>query len=370
MSRISQLPFHDGTGGGMPRVFISYRRIDAPGEAGRLADHLRERFGEDRVFIDVDSIHAGDDFAHVIDGELAMCSAMLVVIGKTWAQCSDAMGRRKLEDPQDFVRLEVDTALRRNVRLVPVLVRGAVLPTADSLPVALRPLLRHQAFVLDDTHFRSDVDRLIAALEGRRLNPRWVGAAIAGLCVLALGAILPIHPPAHAPLGTARVVVRVHGPGGIGDVARGPGSVKLDGPDAASRSRPLVDGEAIFDDVPADAPGHQVAVSIDGIPGFQATTERRVVPGDGRLDVALARVETTSKVDGTVLGMDDQPLAGAVVIFNNDLVSAITNQHGAFHTEVPVPPQATVRVTVMFQGRKIFRDNLSVSGTFILKENP
>jgi hypothetical protein len=165
-------------------------------------------------------------------------------------------------------------------------------------------------------------------------------------------------------------VIRVHGAGGIADVARGPGSVKLDGPDAASRSRPLVDGEAIFDDLPADAPGHHVAVSVDGVVGFQARTERHVLPVDGTLVIELAPIEATSRVDGTVLDANGQPLAGAEVIINNDLVSTTTNQHGAFHLEVPVPPQATVRVTVMFQGRSIFRDNLSASGTFILKETP
>ena len=151
----------------MPRLFISYRRDDAPGEAGRLADLLRARFGEDQVFIDVDAIHAGDDFPRVIDDELAKCSAILVVVGRTWAQSVDPAGRLRLDDPHDFVRLEVETALRRNVRVVPVLVRGAVLPKPDGLPATLQPLLRRHAFELADAHFRSDVGRLLTSLDGR-----------------------------------------------------------------------------------------------------------------------------------------------------------------------------------------------------------
>jgi hypothetical protein len=350
----------------MPRLFISYRRDDTPGESGRLADQLRARFGEDRVFIDVDSIHAGDDFARVIDAELATCSIMLVLIGRNWAQSVNAMGRRRLEDPHDFVRLEVETALRRNVRLVPVLVRGAVLPKPEDLPATLQPLLRRQAIVLADTHFRSDVERLIAALEHRRFSARWAGAALAALAVFVLGAVLP----SHAPLGTARVVVRVHGPGGMTELARGPGWVVLNGPDQVTRSRPLVDGEATFDDLPADTFGRLVDVSVGEIAGFQAKTERHVVPADGAVIVELARLETTSKVSGTVLDAQGQPVAGAVIIFDNNLVSANTDQYGAFHIEVPCPPDTTVTVMVKFKDRVGYRENLTVPGTFTLKWDP
>jgi hypothetical protein len=134
----------------MPRLFISYRRDDTPGEAGRLADQLRARFGDDQVFLDVDAIHAGDDFPRVIDRALAECHAMLVLIGRSWVQSVDATGRRRLDDPQDFVRLEVEAALRRNVRVVPVLVRGSILPKPEHLPVTLHPLLQRQAFELAD----------------------------------------------------------------------------------------------------------------------------------------------------------------------------------------------------------------------------
>jgi hypothetical protein len=183
--------------------------------------------------------------------------------------------------------------------------------------------------------------------------------------VLVLGAVLP----SRVPLGTARVVVRVHGPDGIAEIAHGPGWVKLNGPDAATRSRPLVDGAAIFDDLPADASGRTVEVSVDPITGFQAKTERRIVPVDGTLDVELVRVETTSQVDGTVLDADGQPLAGAEVIIDNDLVSAITNQHGAFHILVPRRP-GTVKVMVTFNGRKGYDENLTIPSTFILKYSP
>ena len=349
----------------MPRLFISYRRDDTPGEAGRLADQLRARFGGDQVFLDVDAIHAGDEFPRVIDRALAECHAMLVLMGRTWAQSVDATGRRRLEDPQDFVRLEIETALRRHVRVVPVLVRGAALPTPDGLPSTLRPLLQRQAFELADTHFRGDVDRLITSLGGRRPRARWVGAA-ATLLVLAVGGVFLTN----RPLDKARIVVRVTGPGGVSDRVLVPGQVTLSGPDAAVRSRPLVAGEASFDDLPAGAPGQRVEVSVDDTVGFQSTSEKRAVPADGILVVQLARVEITSVAAGTVLGADGQPLAGAVVDVHHGLVSAQTDRLGAFRIVVPRPPETIVSVIVAFRGSVCFRDNLTVPGSFTLRCAP
>lgn len=349
----------------MPRYFISYRRDDAPGEAGRLADQLRARVGDERVFIDVDAIRAGDDFAQVIDRELANCSAMLVLIGRTWAQGVDAAGRCRLDDPQDFVRLEVETALRRNVRVVPVLVRGAVLPKPDVLPPALHPLLRRQAFELADTHFRSDVDRLIAALEGRRHRARWAGVAIAVLALALGGLVLDNRSPA-----AGKIIVRVHEPGGVDNVARIAGRVQLNGPDAAIRSRPLIDGEAIFDDLPGDAAGRSVEVSVDETTGFQSKSERHIVPESGILRVELAKVETTSVATGTVLDAHGQPLAGAVIDVDHGLISAETDQRGAFRIVVPRPPGSMVAVIVAFKGRVGFRENLTVPGPFTLQWAP
>ena len=112
----------------MPFLFVSYRRDDAQGYAGRVYDWLAVRFGPESVFKDVDSIRAGEDFATVIEATIARCDAVLAVIGPRWLE-----GER-LNDPDDWVRLELSKGLELGIRVVPVLVQGAAMPPAESLP--------------------------------------------------------------------------------------------------------------------------------------------------------------------------------------------------------------------------------------------
>ena len=149
-------------GGG---IFISYRREETAGEAGRLYDHLIDHFGAYRVFMDVDSIAIGADFTKAIIEAISGCSILLVLIGRHWSAVTDVKGIRRIESPQDFVRVEVETALRQDIRVVPVLVDGAELPQPDDLPASLRPLLLRQALQLSNAGFRSEVARLIAAVD-------------------------------------------------------------------------------------------------------------------------------------------------------------------------------------------------------------
>jgi hypothetical protein len=144
-------------------IFISYRREHNAAHAGRLYDRLSDAFGEQAVFMDVDSIGLGLDFARVLDEAVASCSVMLVLVGPGWAQLADQRGRR-LDDPSDYVRQEVETGLRREIRVVPVLVRGAALPVPEELPEGLRPLARRQAFPLPDEAFRSQAQVLVERL--------------------------------------------------------------------------------------------------------------------------------------------------------------------------------------------------------------
>lgn len=145
-------------------IFISYRRDDSAGYAGRLYDRLRGSFAKDRLFMDIDNIPPGEDFVEVLENAIASCNVVLVLIGKQWVSMTNAGGTRRLDDPNDFVRLEIATALRRNVRVIPVLVRGATMPPESALPSDVRPLARRQAFVIGDDDFHHDVDRLIAAI--------------------------------------------------------------------------------------------------------------------------------------------------------------------------------------------------------------
>jgi hypothetical protein len=111
-------------------IFISYRRQDEPNFAGRLYDRLADRFGKDRVFMDVDSIELGLDFAEVINRFLLHCKVLLVVVGKDWLDVKDARGRRRLDLLNDYVRLEIETALSSNVRVIPIFVEGGSVPQA------------------------------------------------------------------------------------------------------------------------------------------------------------------------------------------------------------------------------------------------
>jgi hypothetical protein len=177
------------------RIFISYRRADAAGDAGRLADHLLQRFGADRVFLDIETIDPGTDFVQVLLASLRQTAAMLVVIGPQWASLRGADGTRRLEDPNDFVRLEVETALGRGIPVVPVLVQGANLPRKEDLPASLAPLVTRQTFVLDHAEFHADAERLsvrLAKLIGDDTPTFWSLAqrwwpALALVAMLALG---------------------------------------------------------------------------------------------------------------------------------------------------------------------------------------
>ena len=117
----------------MRAIFISYRRDDAEGHAGRLFEDLVLRFGAASVFMDVAGIEPGRDFRKVIEQQVASCGVLLAVIGKSWltSSASDAQGRRRLDDPHDFVRLETATALRRDIPVIPVLVHGAQMPRPE-----------------------------------------------------------------------------------------------------------------------------------------------------------------------------------------------------------------------------------------------
>jgi hypothetical protein len=146
-------------------VFISYRREETQGMAGRLADRLVDRLGDARVFMDVEGIRPGFDFAREIDRAVSSCSVLLAVIGRSWTTVTDERGRRRLDDPDDFIVLEITTALRRNVPVIPILVDGAAVPRASDLPAPLEGLSRRQGLRVDHETFRTDVDSLLRAVE-------------------------------------------------------------------------------------------------------------------------------------------------------------------------------------------------------------
>ena len=196
----------------MPRVFICYRRDDAPASAGRLYDRLAERFGRDHVFMDVDTIRPGQDYAAQIDDFVGGCDALVAVVGRGWVGAG-AEGGRRIDDPGDYVRLEIEAALARDdIQVLPVLVEGGSMPAPGDLPPSLAAFAGRQAVDVSQSRFGYDAGRLADAIEGGVAAPPaevrevreersggllrrpivWVGAAVvvaavAVALVLALG---------------------------------------------------------------------------------------------------------------------------------------------------------------------------------------
>lgn len=119
------------------RIFINYRRGDEPGFAGRLFDRLEQTFASDQLFMDVDNIPAGLDFVRVLEDEVGKCEVLLAVIGRGWLDARDDTGQRRLDSANDFVRIEIESALKLGKRVIPVLAGDAQMPRADDLPESL-----------------------------------------------------------------------------------------------------------------------------------------------------------------------------------------------------------------------------------------
>jgi len=149
----------------MRAIFISYRREDSEGHAGRLFADLKARFGDGSVFMDVSGIEPGRDFRRVIEEQVASCGVLLAIIGKNWLEVVDGRGQRRLDDAADFVRLETASALRRDIPVIPVLVHDASMPRAEQLPDDLKDLAYRNSVELTHARWASDVQLLIAALQ-------------------------------------------------------------------------------------------------------------------------------------------------------------------------------------------------------------
>ena len=194
----------------MGSIFISYRRDDSAGYAGRLASDLERVFGDALVFQDVEDIKPGADFVEVIDRAVEGSSVLLAVIGRQWLGATDPAGHRRLDDRGDFVRAEIGAALRRGIVVIPVLVEGAAMPHAEQLPDDLAPLAHRQAIELSDTRWEYDVSQLAGTIRrvlgttadstGRPPQPPPVSSrrrrlALAGIAVvLAAGAVAILWP--------------------------------------------------------------------------------------------------------------------------------------------------------------------------------
>jgi hypothetical protein len=148
------------------RIFISYRRSDSADIAGRIYDRLIAKFGRNPIFKDVDSIPLGIDFKEYLGKRVSECDVLLAIIGDHWADASDAAGKKRLDDPADFVRIEIEAALERGIPVIPLMVRGAQMPVEENIPISLRKLVfKNGIQIRSDPDFHHDMDRLISSLE-------------------------------------------------------------------------------------------------------------------------------------------------------------------------------------------------------------
>jgi TIR domain len=148
------------------KVFISYRRDDSAGYAGRVRDRLERELGRDLLFMDVDAIPLGTNFSKVLHEEVAKCGALLAIIGPNWPDARDEHGNRRLDDPNDFVRIEIAAALQRNIPVIPILLDGARIPKATQLPEDLKELALRNGMEIRHASFQDDMNRLIRGLKG------------------------------------------------------------------------------------------------------------------------------------------------------------------------------------------------------------
>ena len=200
-------------------IFISYRRDDSEGEAGRLFDDLVRAYGDNSVFMDVTGIQPGLDFRKAIDDNVSSCGVLLAVVGPNWATITGKDGTRRLDNSDDYVRLEIASALKRSIPVIPVLVHDAHMPALDQLPDDLKDLRYRNSVELSHARWNSDVALLIGALKSYvNANPAHETETVHATIPVQLPAPQPVTPPEPAPksklplwigLGVASVIMAV-----------------------------------------------------------------------------------------------------------------------------------------------------------------
>lgn len=311
----------------MAGIFISYRRSESRHAAGRLADGLADAFGAQSIFRDIEGIEPGVDFEQALDKALRSCVVMLVLIGPRWLQLEDGQGRRRLDQDGDWIRQEIETALARDIRVIPVLLEGAPLPSAEELPEGLRPLVRRQAFELEDGRWHGDLQRLVDALSrvpgldrqpapvppapappppspapapaptpappapAGKLKPMLIGAAATVAALVVIAAFYE-EDPGFIDGGGGGVVVGPDGGGaGSGDAGGGGGGGGLSLPDLSGLWRTNSGEVYHFEQDGADVSFYAEAAG------------RHVGDGEGRLEGGLLRVSMTMLFNGQPTGV-------------------------------------------------------------------
>jgi formylglycine-generating enzyme required for sulfatase activity len=186
----------------MAGIFINYRRDDAPGVDGRLGDRLAKNFSRRAIFMDVDAMRPGLDFVKQLEEQVSKCDVLLAIIGPNWSKAADEKGQRRLDQERDYVRIEIASALKREIPVIPVLVNGAVMPSEEDLPDDLKPLINRHALELRHTRFDGDsaaiIDGLTRVLPQKAKWP-WIagGAGLAAAIIVGGIALWPILNGSH-----------------------------------------------------------------------------------------------------------------------------------------------------------------------------
>ena len=312
----------------MAGVFISYRRDDAQGEARHLFDDLKRHFGADRIFMDVTTIRPGEDFRKVIDSAVASCDVLVALIGKEWAKSVDAAGKRRLDNGKDFVRFETAAALKRDVRVIPVLVQGASMPEADELPEDLKPLAYRNALELSHTRWDFDVrvlietlDRLVASPSGTPDQPAPDGS---GAPPPASGGHSASTPSRVLTTGPIAVLCGVNtlllGGGGYWLVREfatpaAPAQVTPSGPSVLAQKAPPVEPSPPPSASSAKAPAVTAPatpttppqVPVPGVTGMRVADARAALERVGLMVGSVSRTKRRDVEPGTVLGQTPGP---------------------------------------------------------------
>jgi len=315
----------------MAGIFINYRRDDVPGVAGRLFDHLAARFSRRSIFMDVDAMKPGMDFVKQLDTQVSQCDVLLAVIGPHWYDAKDQDGHRRLDSDTDYVRIELASALKRDIPVIPLLVDGAVMPAAGGLPDDLKSLTRRHALELRHTRFDADALAVMRALEElvpTRRIPWRAGAAVVivvAMVVATVGAVVTLGPnpfdkfrlrgnPPAAPTPASPTPSSPPKPSSAPTVeqpisqATAPAAGKPSVTPSAPANRPTV--------APGDRPNGQVP----NIPSFTATL--RVDLGDG-VDKVRTAYNIRAELPATGDGQLNAGLDGLMFFFKNNVVSEI-----------------------------------------------
>lgn len=352
----------------MAEVFISYRREDGQASAGRIYDRLLETFGHNAIFMDVDAIKYGDDFANTIDQAVSKCKVLIAVIGRNWLKLADVAGNRRIDNPQDFVRIEIRSALARNIRVIPVLVENASLPKPEELPDDLKPLLRRNAIQINHASFNSDVDRLIDTLKlnakSRKLK-RTALITLVGLLLIAgvyfFNSQQTKEPKIPEPFMFKVRVVSPDQP----IQSFNEGTIALYIGKELKRTQ-VINGEAAFYNIPGQYNNTRIKIE-PVIPGFERKDTGEILISDREdyVDINVIRKKEiiATPIRGSIINERNGPVRNAFISIASGLASGYTNHNGDFSFTVPLPAGEKTRMKVTVNNITLFNEDVVLSST-------